>query len=157
MIEQPPPRDIVDTGRVELRTRCLEIERHAAIDEARQCPNLQGQWRPAHQRRTQCVERLHLQTRGMGDQVPFQHRVALQCGSRQAPGQRRMRLRRLGVRRRSAQGGDNAFADLSGSLARERHGDNRLGSLDAREQGEVALNQELRFARAGRRLNDERA
>ncbi len=35
VIEQAPPRDIIDTGRIELRTRRFEIERQAAIDEAR--------------------------------------------------------------------------------------------------------------------------
>ncbi len=93
----------------------------------------------------------------MGDQVPFQHRVALQCGARQAPGQRRMRFGWRGIRPGRAQSGDDAFANLSRGLARERHGDDRLGPIDAREQGEVALYQELRLARAGRRLNDERA
>ena len=157
VIEQAPPRDILGARRVELRTCCIEIERHAAIDEARQCANLQGKWRAAHQRCAQRVDRLHLQAGGMGDQIPFQRRVALQYATRQTPGQRRVRFRRRGVRFGAAQCGHDAFTDLSGRLASERHGDNGLRPLDAREQGEVALNQELGLARAGRCLNDERA
>ena len=67
--------------------------------------------------------------------------------------------RRVGGERIAAFGEllEHALAHLGRGLARERDGDDLLG-LDHRvEQREIALDQELGLARAGRRLDDERA
>ena len=47
---------------------------------------------------------------------------------------------------RIAQGNEDALANLSGRFAREGHGHDRLGSLDARQQRKVALDQKLGLA-----------
>ena len=51
----------------------------------------------------------------------------------------------------------DAQAHFCGRLARERDGEDFLGMFDAAEQTQVALDQQLRLAGAGRRLHDERS
>ena len=81
----------------------------------------------------------------MPDEIPAERRFALQRGSCEAPGDRAMRLDRARFRR-TAQCNEDALANLSGCFAREGHGHDRLGSLDARQTCKVALDQKLGLA-----------
>src|SRR5581483_649092 len=54
-------------------------------------------------------------------------------------------------------GGEHALSHLRRRLDGEGDGDDLFGLLDRGEQADVALHQELRLARAGRRLDDEGA
>jgi hypothetical protein len=69
----------------------------------------------------------------------MQRRVPCQPFPCEAPGQRCLGFRRRSAGAGGAQRGHDALADLSGGLAGEGHGNDGLGPLDPRQQGEIAL------------------
>ena len=68
-----------------------------------------------------------------------------------------MGLRGGKARLRLRKSGDDALAHFACRLARERHGDDPLGTVDMSEQREEALYQKLGLAGTRGRLDQERA
>ena len=110
----------------------------------------------AREQRVECVNRLNAQARGMLRETPTAARVRLANGAGKFPG--RALVRRIGRRSGGALDcSQNAAAHLCSGLARKRDRQNLFGKLDARQQRQKALRQQLGFARTRRRLHDERA
>ena len=93
----------------------------------------------------------------MRKQIPLARRVALQYLAREAPCQRIVWRSRFGCAVRAAQCFDDALENFTRGLAREGHRDDRFGLRRVGEQRQEALDQQAGFARARRRLHDERA
>ena len=156
VVEQTLPRPFTRAGFVERRTRGFDVQRLGAFDHARHRAQFHRQRRLSRKRETERIDRMHLQARGVRDQVPAERGIAPQRRAREAPGERKVRL----CRRRSfclAQRDQDPVANLARSLAGESHRDDRLGALDARQQREKTLQQQFGLARSRGRLDDERS
>ncbi len=156
--EKPPPCRIVRRGGRQRGADGLQVERRRVIDEIRQRAQSRGDRRLARECRRERVDREHAQPGRLREQLPVAALVLCQCRQRQPAGGDRVRLRRIegrggvGV----AQRAQDALAHFGCGLARERHGDDALGTIDVRQQREVALDQEPGLSRARRRLHEER-
>ena len=76
VLEQAPPRRSVCAGVVQLGACGLCVKRLGVLGRLRQCAQLRRQRRLTHQRHAQCVDRVHLQSRGVRDQAPAERRIA---------------------------------------------------------------------------------
>ena len=109
------------------------------------------------ERRAQRIDGLDAQAIGAFVELPAQRIVALDGRTGEVP--RPRHVRRIGPRRmaRRAKRIEHALAHLGRRLDRERDRGDLLGTVDAGEEREEALDEELRLARARGRLHDERA
>jgi hypothetical protein len=109
----------------------------------------------ARERGAQRVYGLYAQPRRVVGDVPARRRIARQHRRRELQGELLVRALRRNAGARRIHCLQHALAHLAGGLARERDGDDLLRMLHAREQAQIALDQQLGLARARRRLHDE--
>ena len=135
--------------------RRVAIQRLRVVDEGRQRTQSGRERRLARERGRERIDRDDAQSRRLLEQAPTHSPIPFERGTRKAVQQRLVRT--LGptgtVVIGASQCGDDAVAHFRSSLARERHGDDRFGPLDMREQREKSLDQKLRLAGTGRRLH----
>src|SRR5205085_6849696 len=94
------------------------------------------------------VDRLHAQPLGTLLELPAERVVALERRARELARARLVRARRRRAGAREPQRFDDAVAHLARGLDREGDGGDLLRALDAREERQVALDEELRLAGA---------
>ena len=128
------------------------------VHEAGLPPEAREHGHLARERGVEGVDGLDAQARRVLQEAPAALRVARERIARQ-----RVRAQvvagglRGGLARRRLQRLEDAPLHLAGRLAREGDGEDLLGPAHAGQQPQVALDEEPRLARAGRRLDDERA
>ena len=108
---------------------------------------------------TQRIDGIDTQPVGIRSQLPPQRLVARMRRARQLPRYLLMAALIRGGRLRFIRTGgkrcQHAHAHLGSGLAGKGYGDHFFGRINTRQQGEITLNQQFRFARSGRRLHDE--
>ena len=138
--------------------RRLGIQALRVLGVSRRGPEPGGERRIAHDPRRQRVERHDAQARRMQCKRPTAARVLGEHRERELA--RHCEVRLVRIERLLSQGRgqrlDDALAHLAGGLAREGEREDALGLVDAGQQREHALDQELGLAGACRRLHEER-
>jgi len=160
MREQPlhvPGDRLVALDQLDGRARRLEVQLGRILDALRLRAEPGQHGHLARQRGAQRVDGLDAQPRRVRRDTPPGLGVARERGSRELDRRSLVlaRGRLCGARVRERV--QHALAHLAGGLAGEGDGDDLLGMLHAREQPQVALDQELGLAGARWRLHDERA
>jgi hypothetical protein len=154
--QEPAPRGIVGRRRGQRRAHRRFIERLGVVDEPRLRPQSRGERRLPRNACAERIDRLYGEPRWMVRELPAGSRVLFERGKRELARSRLVRRVDRSPRLSCGQRTDDPLAHLARGLAGERHRDDPLGPVDAGEQREEALDQELGLPRACGRLDEER-
>ncbi len=155
--EKPPPRGIVGRRGLEDGPGCRDVTGPRKFLVARRWAEAGSKRRLSREARRERIDRLDGKPRRMEDELPAVASIGVErgaCERARAPLVCRRRFRfPLRLRERS----HDALAHLPRRLAGERHRHDLFRTLDARQEREEALDQELGLPRSGRRLDEERS